>query len=329
MVLTANSCQLASFFIGVAEICFLSGPIGRCDYCCLRDDAVDIQYKLYTRANPTEFQVIQREDEAGFRNTNFDPSNPTVIYLMGFSESASGVSTVTLRDAYLQNGDYNFISVDWSRLIAFPWYTAAVRNTRYMAMRLATFVEFLESAAGVAPSSLHIIGFSLGAEAAGFTGKELRRKGKTVGRITGLDPAYPGYSLRDSEGHLTKGDALFVDVIHTNPGIFGFPLPIGDVDFYPNAGAWIQPGCWVDELIKNREFRFVYGCSHIRAWRLYAESVTNPTGFPATLCRDWKSATSRCQFQTHGYMGIAARRPMAGKLYLETNARPPFAKNGP
>lgn len=74
---------------------------------------------------------------------------------------------------------------------------------------------------------------------------------------SGLDPAYPGYSLTDSSGHLAKGDAIFVDVIHTNPGIFGFPNPIGDVDFYPNPGMWVQPGCWIDELLENREFRFI------------------------------------------------------------------------
>lgn len=79
--------------------------------------------------------------------------------------------------------------------------------------------------------------------------------------ISGLDPAYPGYSLSNSDGHLAKGDAIFVDVIHTNPGIFGFPQAIGDVDFYPNPGKWIQPGCWVDQLIINREFRFI--CKYI------------------------------------------------------------------
>lgn len=72
----------------------------------------------------------------------------------------------------------------------------------------------------------------------------------------GLDPAYPGYSLGGKDDHLSKGDAVFVDVLHTNPGILGFPEAIGDVDFYPNPGSWIQPGCWIDELVKNRETRY-------------------------------------------------------------------------
>ncbi|KAI5638434.1 lipase domain-containing protein [Phthorimaea operculella] len=395
-------------FISVSEICLMTGPVGDCFYCCPRDDNLDIQYKLFTRSNPTNFQIIAQGAPNLSRRTNFDPGNPTIIYLMGFTEATTGPSTTTLRDGldlsrnkdiaslldllepvevpdldeesdideiipqepssstrvgsdiirpsepqlledileyeqeidgeedvavargtftYLSAGDYNFISVDWSRLIAFPWYRTAVRNTRYMGSRLATFVQYLNSV-GVPPSSLHVIGFSLGAEAAGFAGKELRSRGITLGRITGLDPAFPGYSLTNSEGHLSRGDAAFVDVIHTNPGIFGFPQPIGDVDFYPNGPSWIQPGCWINQLIMNNELDLVSGCSHNRAWRLYAESISNPRGFPATLCRDWTSWTRSCRFHVDGYMGIGARPPMTGKMYLRTNDRSPYARNG-
>ncbi|XP_073961734.1 pancreatic lipase-related protein 2 isoform X2 [Choristoneura fumiferana] len=305
----------------------MSAPVGLCLYCCPRDTALDVQYKLFTRANPTEFEYLVVGDVASLRRTRFNASNPTVIYLMGFTEVTTGRSTTTLRDAYLSSGDYNFVSVDWARLVAFPWYISAVHNTRYMGQQLASFVQFLD-AAGARAASLHVVGFSLGAEAAGFGGKELKRRGLLLGRITGLDPAYPGYSLTGSDGHLAKGDAAFVDVLHTNPGILGFPQPIGDVDFYPNAGQWVQPGCWIDQLIRNRELGFVNGCSHNRAWRLYAESIRNPRGFPATLCRKWKGSRL-CNFQVDGYMGFGAGPPLSGKMYLETNQRSPFARNGP
>lgn len=45
------------------------------------------------------------------------------------------------------------------------------------------------------------------------------------------------------DGHLTSSDAKFVDVIHTDGGIFGFPNPIGHADYYPNGGRPLQPGC--------------------------------------------------------------------------------------
>lgn len=55
-----------------------------------------------------------------------------------------------------------------------------------MGEQLADFVEFLNRS-GVPATSLQIIGFSLGAEAAGFAGKALKRRGRAVqiGRITG------------------------------------------------------------------------------------------------------------------------------------------------
>ncbi|CAB3234225.1 unnamed protein product [Arctia plantaginis] len=313
--------------VGIAEICFMTAPVDQCKECCPRNETLDIQYKLFTRSNPTIFQVIPSNDVAGLRASGFNLNNPTVIYLMGFSESSSGISTSTVRNAFLTADDYNFIAVDWSRLIAFPWYITAVRNTRYMGRQLANFIQFLNEN-GFPASSVHIVGFSLGAEAAGFAGKQLRSRGLLVGRITGLDPAYPGYSFTNNDGHLAKGDAAFVDVLHTNP-VLGFPTPIGDVDFYANAGSFIQPGCWIDELFKNSEFAYIYGCSHVRAWRLYAESLSNPYGFPATRCRDWTSASRRCRFETDGYMGIAASATLTGKMYFHTNSKPPFAKNGP
>lgn len=305
----------------------MTAPVGRCSYCCPQNDAVDIKYKLYTRSNPRTFQLIINGDASSLTTTNFNQTNPTIIYVMGFSESITGPSTITIRDAYLARGEYNFIAVDWARLIAFPWYISAVRNSRYMGTRLAEFVQFLDRR-GVSASSLHVIGFSLGAEAAGFAGKALREQQLAIGRITGLDPAYPGYSLTNSSGHLAKGDAIFVDVLHTNPGVFGFPQAIGDVDFYVNPGQWIQPGCWFDELVKNKELAYIYGCSHNRAWRYYAESILNPAGFPATLCARWKRPLPKCSFQVNGYMGFGAQRPISGKMYLDTNAQQPFARYG-
>lgn len=52
-------------------------------------------------------------------------------------------------------------------------------------------------------------------------------------------------------GHLTPSDAEFVDVIHTDGGVFGFPVALGHADFFPNGGFPLQPGCTFRELSKN------------------------------------------------------------------------------
>lgn len=84
--------------------------------------------------------------------------------------------------AYLHRGGVNIIIVDWSPLCAFPWYSHAVLNTRVAALYLAKFIVYLTSR-GFRLSKMHLIGFSLGAEIAGFTGKNLKI-GK-LPRITG------------------------------------------------------------------------------------------------------------------------------------------------
>lgn len=70
--------------------------------------------------------------------------------------------------------------------------------------------------------------------------------------MTGLDPAFPLYNFGGSQTRLSTSDANFVDVIHTDGGILGFPWPLGHADFYPNGGIPLQPGCAKQEIAKNR-----------------------------------------------------------------------------
>lgn len=64
----------------------------------------------------------------------------------------------------------------------------------------------------------------------------------------GLDPAGPYFSENDEEERISPNSAKFVDIIHTDGGSAGFYSRLGHVDFYPNGGTAIQPGCGWDIL---------------------------------------------------------------------------------
>lgn len=113
----------------------------------------------------------------------------------------------------------------------------------------------------------HLVGHSLGAHLAGYVGRHIQyfsnkllkisryyvnlcfSELKKISfsyffRITGLDPAFPGfYALLIGPQPINKMDASFVDIIHTDAGIAGTPFNTGSVDFWPNDGRRPQPGC--------------------------------------------------------------------------------------
>lgn len=44
-----------------------------------------------------------------------------------------------------------------------------------------------------------------------------------------------GFNEGEKLSGLSRGDAQFVDIIHSNSGALGKRDPIGDCDFYPNG----------------------------------------------------------------------------------------------
>lgn len=106
---------------------------------------------------------------------------------------------------------------------------------------IAHFIEFLLESYrdALQLSDIYLIGHSLGAHLAGVVGKSM-----LVGRIPvifGLDPTGIFFWLEEPYQRLDKGDAEYVEVIHTNGKLQGFGEPIGTADFYPNYGQR-QPG---------------------------------------------------------------------------------------
>lgn len=170
---------------------------------------------------------------------------------------------------------------------------------------------------------LHCIGHSLGAHVCGQAG----RKSQIFDRVTGLDPAGPGFENCTDHLNVDKDSALCVDNIHTdgtreghwNPVVqhFGTLEAWGDIDFYPNGGGG-QPGC-IDNDVPP--------CSHHRAILLFIYTIQ---GGP-NACPSKRSCTGQtdCDENAQEAMGyysscLKGQNLLPGSFFLDTAKKSPY-----
>ncbi|XP_025199738.1 lipase member H-B-like [Melanaphis sacchari] len=225
-----------------------------------------------------------------------------------------------IKTAYVDTGGFNIITVDWSHIAEDIIYSRPAVLTLSVGYVIAEFFENLVAHTGTHPSDIHLLGHSLGAHVMGSCGYYFK-SGK-IGRITGLDPACPGFQFIPlQKQHLNKDDGKFVDVIHTSAGTLGYMNSLGHVDFYPNGGIAPQPGC---SILKLK----LLICSHSRAYELYADSVYNRKSLIATQCNSWLDfITNKCENNTKIMMGHDAEENInaRGDFYLKTSQSKPFS----
>lgn len=162
---------------------------------------------------------------------------------------------------------------------------------------------------GLNVESFHIVGHSLGAQMAGIIGRSVNKKSlgeSKIARISGLDPAFPSFYPSMGTPPVNRKDADFVDIIHTDAWLYGAPVSTGTVDFWPNGGRTLQPGCprrSYKALSDNGKWESIASigrenersrlcadlCSHRRSWWFWAESVSSPphAAFHAVRAKSW------------------------------------------
>ena len=93
-----------------------------------------------------------------------------------------------MKDALMDREDCNVILVDWSEGAKTIQYGQAAGNTQLVGAQVAELIKFLISSSSGTPDlaeRFYIVGFSLGAQTAGYAGTYLKDGGITLGRITG------------------------------------------------------------------------------------------------------------------------------------------------
>ncbi|KAJ3626153.1 hypothetical protein MTP99_016671 [Tenebrio molitor] len=246
----------------------------------------------------------------------FDKSKPTKFVTHGWLSSGIADTCVKIKNGFLQKYDANVFIMDWSEISGNVIYPIPMAATKGVGEYYSEFINNLVDS-GVDPQTIHLVGHSLGAHVSGFAAR--RVKGK-IGRVTGLDPALPGFNSPElvDGGHLNKSDADFVDVIHTCAGYLGMKMSIGDADFYPNGGSVPQPGC-------GSVFEMIEACSHGRSWEYFAASLVSSIPFMAYRCDSFDTFLQKEECKEEGVaMGDPTPVTAKGDYYLKTRAEEPF-----
>ncbi|XP_030022432.2 lipase member I-like [Manduca sexta] len=270
-------------------------------------NGADNAYWLFTRQNRNNRQVIVNGQINTLRNSNFRASRPTKVIVHGWRNSGTSPMNPQITEAFLNIQDCNVIVVDWSRLAGNVNYNTAAAGVPSVGQHLGNFLVWVFNNMGGNWNQLHLVGFSLGAHIVGVAG---RTAGRRPGRVTGLDPAGPGWG--NNNNRLSNNAGNHVEAIHTDGRIAGIMNPVGDADFYPNGGMNPQPGCAVST------------CSHGRATELFAATVQRNHLVGRRCNNIWEAELTRCTgANLHMGNGIIGKRG-SGLYGLLTGRSFPF-----
>lgn len=271
---------------------------------------INAAYTVFTCSNEVACQdksVFSAGYDVGWEKnattTQFTAHVPTIFLIHGYASWAD-YWCANIKNELMEyyNGQVNAVLVEWKDG-ANQTYPQAVSNARLVARQIANIAENLVKDGIVDSSDIRLVGHSVGAQLAGYVGKEFfKSTGKKIGRIDAMEPAridapssviktasllflndaiFNRQSPEYGELQLTRNDADFVQVIHTTPGIVLLALAngIGHADFYPSSygfyGSWLvdvyQGGCGADPA-----------CNHSRSHLYYKRSINSPQCFHTT-----------------------------------------------
>ncbi|RVE44850.1 hypothetical protein evm_010505 [Chilo suppressalis] len=267
---------------------------------------------IHIKGDKTETFPIDSAYVALTQPSVYDITKQTKIIVHGYKDNSLSEVPMDLAHAYNEKKMFNVLLVDAEDMIN-KWYVLSVHNARLVGKRLGNLLANLENY-GANAEDFHIIGISLGAHIAGWAGKYFRQyKARSIGRITGLDPAGPCFSYAYSDQRLDKTDAVYVDVVHSNRLLQGVIEPLGHADFYINGGGPGQPGC------------FMPSCSHLRAAQVYIESIRTPKSFVGVQCENWDQfLKNSCDKNDYAILGYGSSSSARGLYYLRTASKSPF-----
>ncbi|EAT36379.1 AAEL011528-PA [Aedes aegypti] len=251
-----------------------------------------------------------------------DTSKEVIFVIHGWLDDISRMWFQQLAQDVLKYTGSNVCAVNWGHLARYRYYRTAVNHTVMVSGYLTKFVQYLESA-GVPLSNITMVGHSMGAQISGQVGYNL---GGKIGRIYGLDPAGPCFTLPRDRGmqyRLDRSDAMYVQTIITSRLTIGVGVGDGHENFYPNGGISPQTNC-VIPLTSDAEFAGQILCSHMHAATLFRLALNPANVYRGKKCINWPAyMLSFCGLNKANLLGIRSDRS-GGDYFLRTSAFSPY-----
>ncbi|XP_050070549.1 lipase member H-like [Anopheles maculipalpis] len=240
-------------------------------------------------------------------------SLPLTVAIHGWRDSSNLTLYNALTGSYLRHvKNTNYCLLDWRPYAEFGYQITARKSAPQVASYLFGFLQGI-SLLYYPLENVSLIGFSMGGQIAGLTGKLLTGR---IGTIYALDPAGPLFSHPFDIGpmrRLAGTDAKYVQVISTARYTVGFGPLVGTQNFLPNEGYHPQAPCKPkDDGIG--EFANALRCSHQYAVKLFIDSLDPANPIVGQKCTKVLGARV-CLFQPKDRLGIYAKRT-PGNFYL-------------
>ncbi|XP_062550277.1 lipase member H-like [Armigeres subalbatus] len=249
-------------------------------------------------------------------------SKEVIFIIHGWLDDMSRMWFQQLIQDTLKFTGSNVCAVNWGRLARYNYYRTAVNHTIMASGHLTKFIQYLESV-GVPLNNITLVGHSMGAQISGQVGHKL---GGKIGRIYGLDPAGPCFTLPRDRGlqyRLDRSDAIFVQTIITARLTIGVGVGDGHENFYPNGGVSPQTNC-VIPLTSDAEFAGQILCSHMHAVTLFRLSLNPANVYRGKKCINWPAyLVSLCALNRGNVLGIRSDKS-GGDYFLRTSAFSPY-----
>lgn len=131
----------------------------------------DVRFILNTRENLAVGYELRFNDLASLQGSHFNKDRPTRFLIHGFLEDPTADINVDTSRELLYQYDSNVIFVDWSEGAQTINYVAARVRINAVGALVARYMDWLSDNDALIWPRLTVIGFSLGAHAAGMAGK--------------------------------------------------------------------------------------------------------------------------------------------------------------